>query len=737
MVQTQIVAPAQVYIQMETTNQSFIDMHYYLKRTGVKNNDFFLALYNRNLAGIDPRDNTLPPHIKSMVLAEIIANYWYFLREVVRIPSQGSTASGGVRYKLDRASLAIHFLYVLNYNMYVELPRQTGKTTAARVRYLYVFNYGTTNSDIMFMHKDHSGSKENLAAVKEIREALPNYLKMDSNIGVNGQKLKVQNTIVKLEHPLNHNSITTYPSARSADLADKMARGCTMPLQFYDEFAFIPYNKIIWASAIPAFQRAALNAKANNSLYGICITSTPGDPTTNEGQWAQYLIENSTRWDESYFDYSYEQLEELRKANTNSPLFYIKYTYKQLGYSEEWFSNLCTLMGNDWPKIRREILLEWAILNENAAFRSEDLEIIKNFCREPIRTIKFGRVGQYLFDVYEDIDLRYPPIIGVDVSGATFHDSSAITIIDSRTTRVTAAFKCNFIPQDDLADLIYVLVNKYMPEACISIELNGGFGRGVVQRLVKTNVKRNLYFEIKEAVVEESLTGTGVYKRKALVKRYGLNTNAEIRSRLIEILYERVNYHKDKFICPTLHEEMSGMQVKRNGKVEHSDNTHDDQVFSYLMALYVWYEGKNIMENWNIMKNTIRTDTDEEILEGDIDRDSKTETVTLDECDIIGDDDVKMQMQYLNDNRAILKVEHDNIMATMEEQQIAEMMSLDKTFKQAYQNAYHDDENSNVLYNVQLPMSVFVDDEYDGDIEEAIQQQRLHGNLYNDFMNMN
>ena len=55
---------------------------------------------------------------------------------------------------------------------------------------------------------------------------------------------------------------------------------------------------------------------------------------------------------------------------------------------------------------------------------------------------------------------------------------------------------------------------------------------------------------------------------------------------------------------------MAGMQVKKNGKVEHSDQTHDDQVFSYLLALYVWYDGKNIMDNWHIQKNTIRTDED-------------------------------------------------------------------------------------------------------------------------------
>ena len=50
------------------------------------------------------------------------------------------------------------------------------------------------------------------------------------------------------------------------------------------------------------------------------------------------------------------------------------------------------------------------------------------------------------------------------------------------------------------------------------------------------------------------------------------------------------------------------MEIKRNGKVEHSTSTHDDQVFSMLMALYVWYEGVNLSERFGIKKCTIKTD---------------------------------------------------------------------------------------------------------------------------------
>lgn len=54
-----------------------------------------------------------------------------------------------------------------------------------------------------------------------------------------------------------------------------------------------------------------------------------------------------------------------------------------------------------------------------------------------------------------------------------YQDSSAITIIDSRTTRVCATLNCNYIPADDLADVLYVLVKQYMPNAVINVERNG------------------------------------------------------------------------------------------------------------------------------------------------------------------------------------------------------------------------------------------------------------------------
>ena len=652
MVEQQLQVQQYVTFHQETTNQSFIDMHYILRQKGIKNNKFFLVIYDRDLIGVDPRDPMLSPTMKMKVLRECTINYWYFLREVVRLSDQGGN---GVRYELHRGNLAMNFLFILNYNMFVELPRQHGKTTAALCRYLWIFNFGSSNSEIMFIHKNHSGSKANLAELKEIRSLLPSYLQMSSPIGPDGTRLKIPNTVETLGNPINHNKIVTLASAKNKAAANNLGRGATMPLHYYDEFAFILHNKTIYNAATPSYLTASANAKRNNAPYGILLTTTPGDLLTDEGMFAYDIRNQATPWDEHYYDMTYEQLEELRESNTNSSFFHVRFSYQQLGRGEEYFKTAVKSMNRDWAAIRREVLLEWSTTTTNCAFKTEELDIIKEYCHEPIRTIFFGRANQYRFLVYDELDPRYPPIIGVDVAGASRLDSSAITVIDSKTTKVTATLNCNFMPSDDLAEVLYVLVSKYMPNAIVNIERNGGYGNSVIQRLKKTSIKKNLYYEIKDKVVEDRFfNGIKMGKRTQTMMIYGLDSTKEVRARLIELLYERVQYHKDKFIAPVIYSEMQAMEQKKNGKVEHSSNSHDDQVFSYLMGIYVWYDGQNLMERFGIMKNTIKTDADEdEILTdfNELDEKVSIDLVDKDELSEHADGKLKDVIELIEDSK--------------------------------------------------------------------------------------
>ena len=72
----QIQKPKTIIIHKSTTNQSFLDMHYYLKSKGIQNNDFFLALLDPGLAGVDLIDPNLSPNMKIRVLQECRLNYW-------------------------------------------------------------------------------------------------------------------------------------------------------------------------------------------------------------------------------------------------------------------------------------------------------------------------------------------------------------------------------------------------------------------------------------------------------------------------------------------------------------------------------------------------------------------------------------------------------------------------------------------------------------------------------------
>lgn len=605
-----------VYYHHSTSNKSFVDMALYLKDRGIKHYEFMLLLLDPDLAGVDPYDPRLSTTMKMKILREICYNPWYFIREVVRIPQAGK--SGGIPFILHRGNLAMLFCLMLNLNTMCILPRQTGKTYCAVVWYLYLFNFGTNSSEISFLNKKFDDSKNNLARIKDTRELLPSYLRMDQMFAPDGTKLKGRNSVESMTHPVNHNIIRTVASARDKTSAASLMRGRTTSIIYIDEYAFIKHNKIIYMNMVPAWNTAANNARQNHKPYGMLITTTPGMLATEEGQYCYEAMGNATKFNEGWYNLTYNEIMEIVNTNERSTFVYIEYSYQQLGYSEAWFRDLCRNMELDWDAIRREVLLEWSPSVENSPFRKEDLDTIRNLLRAPIGS--FMVFNKYPILVFERMDPRHVPLIGVDVSGGYQRDSSAITIVDSWTTKVTAEFNCNWIPTLDLAAVILELVSKYMPNAVVNIERNGGFGATVIAKLLTTPIKRNLFFSIKDKVVEERIGGGQSFVRKQKTKVFGSDSTHQEREKLMDILRNRVDYHKDKIVSKTIYDELCGLEYKKNGRIEHSSNTHDDQVFSWLWALYIIYEGGELMQTWGIERHEIKTDAELEEAVYDFDK---------------------------------------------------------------------------------------------------------------------
>ena len=176
-----------------------------------------------------------------------------------------------------------------------------------------------------------------------------------------------------------------------------------------------------------------------------------------------------------------------------------------------------------------------------------------------------------------------------------------------------------------------------------------GFGSSVIARLLQTSIKNNLFYNIKDKVVEERIVGSAIHRKTQKTKVYGSDSTKAEREKLMEILRDRVEYHKDKIISPTIYEELCGLEVKKNGKIEHSSNTHDDQVFSWLWALFVYYEGGDLMNNWGITKRVLRTDADLDEAVVDIKEDKSAITESIDTTsDVDMSTEVEAQLNTLN-----------------------------------------------------------------------------------------
>ena len=457
-----------VYLHRSTSNKSFLDMHYYLKSIGITRNEFMLALLDPDLAFVDPYDPGLNEFMKRKVLLECMRNYFYFLREVVRIPSQGGIP---MKFLLNRGNMAFNFMSMLNTNIFYELPRQIGKTMSVMIRYLYIYNFGTTNSHIALLHKSMDGAKDNLATLKALRDSLPPYLQLKDRYYPDGHVDHGRNNATDILNPNNNNTIKTFASATNKMRAASLLRGKTLTLIHYDEYGFMPYNDVVYMNAAPSVRTASENAKRAGAPYGITITTTAAFMQTAEGQAAFAMKEDATPFDEKWYDLDYAQLRQILDANIKSNFVYIKYTYPELGYDEKWFQETCLMLKNSWPDIRREILLEWDAGIENSPFDPEDLDAIRGMVRQPISVVYL--FGKYRFETYLYADTtHYPPIIGIDPSAGYKRDSSAITIIDSQTTKVIGCMNCNYISTVDLSRCVEFIVKNWLPSAIVCVERN-------------------------------------------------------------------------------------------------------------------------------------------------------------------------------------------------------------------------------------------------------------------------
>ena len=560
-----------------------------------------LEIYDPSIVEIDPyleddKGHTLLGRDQIMrIMTELYRNPWYYLREISRIPDPGGTA---VPYKANRGNLAQAWCMIHGIDSWLCLPRQQGKTQSILALFVWIYSFGTSNAQTIFVNKDGENAKNNLRRMVEQIELLPEYLRFESFTDEDGKVIKATKNATTIRHPVNNNSIVVKPKATSYDKALSIARGLTAPLQQYDEPEFTDHIKTIVENSVPTYETAARRAAANGAMYGRAFTCTPGDLDTRAGQQSQSLLDHCAEWKERMYDWNKEDIEEYFKTAKKdcNHILYIEYSYKQLGLTEEWFEAMSAKINNP-TTVRREILLQRLHGSSLSPYAQEDIDYILSVERQPIDELWI--MDYYCFNIYTPLDRKIPYIIGIDCSTGTVKDNNAITILDPYTVEPVAEFECAYIGETKFEQLIIELVEHHLPRSCVVIERNS-VGDGIIDHLLNSSISSRLYFDKAKDLVEDRSNDNQTYesllKHQAKMKSfYGVYTSGASREDMFAILSRHVNEYKKKFITHNISRDLASLVRKPSGKIEAGgDEPHDDSIMSYLMCLYIYYHGNNL-----------------------------------------------------------------------------------------------------------------------------------------------
>lgn len=578
------------YVHVETENISFLKMAKSLEVLNVQNNDFFLALYDTSLIGVDPYDEDLDLETQARIIAECTRNYWYFIREVVRI----EVAGGYKPYTLHRGNLAISWCFLNNFDLYAELPRQNGKSIAVDVLLLWTYNFGTTNSTMLVMNKEHKDAKENLERIRNIRSQLPKYLRFDTKFNAENKELKLPENKEDAFNPKTKNKLVTKPCATSNERADKLGRGMTSPIAWWDEFAFLKFNMTIYEAASPATSQAAREAEAHGKPHCKLITTTPGDMSTQYGRDAYVFRNKCAPFSEEYYDWDIDDVRETLNKNSDNRFFNINFSYAQLGRDSTYFDDMVVELSGNMFKVRREVLLEWVSMADECPFDPADVERLAALTIPKDKATAIHINKYYTLNQYKPVDKNITAIISCDVATGASRDFSTIVVTDSKSKEAVAEFYNNKVDSLEFADIIYTISKELYPNSMIVIERNNT-GSSVISLLLRTDVRGKIYYEVMNNDLQQKVKdGRTVDSNKTDSRNFGLYTTDERRNQMMELLLKFVKYYPTRVNIPMLSEQIRDLVYNKKSRIDHKPEGHDDVVMGYLVGIWVLYYGKNI-----------------------------------------------------------------------------------------------------------------------------------------------
>ena len=322
------------------------------------------------------------------------------------------------------------------------------------------------NANMVYINKGKPDAVKNLKIFKDVKALLPKWMLEEY---IEDPKKDIDNQEYKTVARRN-NTLKVVAPGTDEDEADKKGRGLTVSNIYWDEFSFTKYNDITYQACLPAWKKAAENAKKHGSPYGITLTTTPANLDTPAGAYCYDMIEKSAKWNVLLFDLTPEELDAYIENNSQNNYLFVQYTYKELGRSEQWLKEMIRDCNGDIGKVKREILLEWQRSTDMSVFSEAQLDKIYEFIKQPVYHIMVN--GLYCVDFYEPIDPNLNYILSCDVAGGLSHDNSVINIIHPEDFRIVGDFRNNKVDTNAFKGIIRQLMTLYFRNALLVIERN-------------------------------------------------------------------------------------------------------------------------------------------------------------------------------------------------------------------------------------------------------------------------
>lgn len=585
-----------VYIDYTTQNKSFVKLSEIYRRMGVENNTFMLSLYNRDLIGVDPYNPNISAKEAAMVAHECKINYWYYIRELLRVPAQGGQ---GVKYEANRANIALSWMYLNSIDSYIVLPRQIGKTITTMGIYawlLYIAGYNTTYG--LFAR----GNKlviENVRRLKNIRDSLPKYMISKSPQDTENKE--------GLSYVALGTSYKTYVSQKDKQAASDQGRGESFSGEHFDEFSYYTNNHLSYPAATSASDAAMMQARARGIPAAIIITTTAGELDEPRGQYAFDMAKSAMEFSEQLFDLpNRTELIKCLKTNSDIQMCYMEFSHTQLGRDEEWFK--WVTRGKAKKEIDKDYRNVWVRGSSSQVLSEDIVEILKHHRREPSHTELFrSLILRWYIPLAEKQSADFTKrtlILGSDTSDNVGKDYTTLVLLDASTLEVVMTCKCNQTNLAYVAECIIKLLLQYpnilfIPER----NKNGGMLIDIILKDTANISSFDPFKRIYNTIVQELENDSNSRKYRernfrdgSVRKQFGFNTTSAQSSRPLlygSVLTSLMEYGASRIYDKILSAELMGLSV-RNGRVDHANDGNDDMVIALLLTGFIVFYGKNL-----------------------------------------------------------------------------------------------------------------------------------------------